>query len=126
VLLGAVEKSLIPYTDAFDESYQLFQRTTSSAASKAVNQLAIRFAAGDGRLPELARKNQDLARENDRLDALLLEAASKEPAQRAPDNEQQIMTQPERYCGGACSNRNNTFPGVSRLRSACKASALVS
>jgi tetratricopeptide repeat protein len=55
VLLGAVERSLIPFNDAFDEGYQLFQQTTSSAASKAVNQLAIRFAAGDDRLAEIPR-----------------------------------------------------------------------
>ena len=90
VLLGAVEKSLIPYTDAFDEGYQLFQRTTSTTVSQAVNQLAIRFAAGDDQLAQLVRKDQDLSLENERLDKLLVEAASKEPSERDPNNEQQI------------------------------------
>jgi CHAT domain-containing protein/Tfp pilus assembly protein PilF len=90
VLLGAVEKSLIPYTDAFDEGYQLFQGTTSSTVSKAVNQLAIRFAAGSDQLVQLVRKAQDLSLESERLDKLLIEATSKEPSQRDPNNEQQI------------------------------------
>ena len=90
VLLGAVDKSLIPYTDAFNEGYQLFQRTTSTTVSKAVNQLAVRFAAGSDRLAKLVRKDQDLSLENERLDKLLVEAASKEPSERDPNNEQQI------------------------------------
>src|SRR5262249_33744389 len=76
--------------DAFDEGYQVFQRATLTAVSKAVNQLAVRFAAGNSQLAQVVRKDQDLSLEAERLDKLLVEAASKEPSERDTTNERQI------------------------------------
>jgi hypothetical protein len=78
---------------------QLFQRTTSTAASKAVNQLATRFAAGNDQLAQLVRKDQDLSLQNEHLDKLLVEAASKEASQRKPNNEQQIRKRLDEAAG---------------------------
>jgi hypothetical protein len=90
VLTGAVEQSLITNIDAFSESYQIIQRATSTAASKAINQLAVRFAAGRYQLAQLVRKDQDLSLEGEHLDQLILEAVSKEPSLRDADNERQF------------------------------------
>jgi CHAT domain-containing protein/tetratricopeptide (TPR) repeat protein len=90
VLTGAVEQSLITNTDAFSESYQIIQLATSTAASKAINQLAVRFAADRYQLAQLVRKDQDLSLEGERLDQLILEAASKEPSLRDADKERQL------------------------------------
>jgi Tetratricopeptide repeat len=68
ILTGAVAKSLVLKTDAIDESYQVVQRGTSSAASNAINRLSVRFAAGNDELAQLIRRDQDLSDENERLD----------------------------------------------------------
>ena len=61
VLDGAATTSLISVLDALDESYQVVQQSISSAASTAVNQLSVRFAAGDSELAQLVRREQDLS-----------------------------------------------------------------
>jgi CHAT domain-containing protein/Tfp pilus assembly protein PilF len=90
VLSGAVSKSSMADADALAEGYKVVQRATSTAASKAVNQLAARFAAGNDRLAQLVRNDQDLSFENERLNKVIVEAASKEPSRRDPTSEQQI------------------------------------
>jgi len=90
VLTGASAKSLVTNADAFNEGYQVVQRATSSAASQAVNQLSVRFAAGSDQLAQLVRRDQDLSSENERLDKLIIEAASKEPSKRDAAKEQEI------------------------------------
>ena len=89
-LAGAVKKSILTDADAFNEAYQIVQRVTSTAASKAVNQLAVRFATGNDQLARLVRREQDLTLEIERLDKLIVESASKEPSRRDAENEQQI------------------------------------
>ena len=90
VLTGAVDNAIIERSDALDEGFQVVQRTTSSAASNAINQLFVRFAAGNDQLAELVRKYEDLSSENERLDKLIVEAVSKEPFKRDATTEQQI------------------------------------
>jgi CHAT domain-containing protein/Tfp pilus assembly protein PilF len=90
VLTLASAKSIIKEDYAFDEGYQLVQRESLSAASGAINQLAVRFAAGNGRLAELVRAEQDLASESEQLDTLVVEAVSKDPSKRNAANEQKI------------------------------------
>ena len=58
ILTGASAKSLVTSADAFNEGYQVVQRATSSAASQAVNQLSVRFAAGSDQLAQLVRRDQ--------------------------------------------------------------------
>jgi CHAT domain-containing protein/tetratricopeptide (TPR) repeat protein len=90
VLVGAVSKSLLTAADAIDEGNQIIQRTMSSAASSAINQLSARFAVGNDLLAQLVRRDQDLASENDRLDKSIIEAVSQEPSKRDASKEQQI------------------------------------
>jgi tetratricopeptide (TPR) repeat protein len=90
VLTGALAKSLVLKTDAIDESYQVVQRATSSSASSAINQLSVRFAAGNDELAQLVRREQDLSGENDSLDKIMIAEVSKEPSKRVGAKEQQI------------------------------------
>jgi tetratricopeptide (TPR) repeat protein len=90
VLTGALTNALITRGEALDESYEVAQRATSSAASGAVNQLSIRFAAGSDQLAQLVRREQDLAGENEGLDKLLIAAIAKEPSKRDLPTEQRI------------------------------------
>ena len=55
-----------------------------------MNQLAVRFAAGNDQLAQLVRKDQDLAAEREHLDKLFVQAESKDPSQRDLDSEQRI------------------------------------
>jgi tetratricopeptide (TPR) repeat protein len=117
-LTGAVEKSLITNTDAFNEGYQIFQRTTSTAASKAVNLFAARFAVGEDQLARLVRKDQDLVLEGERLDKLIVEAVSDEPSKRDPATEQQIRDRLEAIENERAkinSTLSRQFPGYAAL-----------
>ncbi len=89
-LNGAVDKSTITKADAFNEGYRIVQRATLTAASKAINQLAVRLAARSDPLARLVRKDQDLSFQNERLDKVIVEDASKEPSKRDRTGEQQI------------------------------------
>jgi integrase len=90
ILKGALENSLIKNADALNEGYQVVQRATSTIASKSVNQLAVRVAAGNDQLAQIVRRAQDLSVESERFDRLIIEAASKEPSERDAASEQQI------------------------------------
>jgi tetratricopeptide (TPR) repeat protein/CHAT domain-containing protein len=90
LLASAVSASLVTVTDALNESYQVVQQATSSAASSAINQLSIRFAAGNDQLAQLVRRDQDLAGENENLDKLFIAAIAKEPSKRDSPTEQRI------------------------------------
>jgi hypothetical protein len=68
----------------------VFQFSSSSAAAKAVQKLAQRFAAGSGELAKLVRKDQDLTVEADRLDKALIAAVSKAPNERNPAAEEEM------------------------------------
>jgi hypothetical protein len=90
VLTGAAETSIITNTEALDEGYQIIQQARSTAASKALNRLAVRFAVGNDELAQFVRKDQDLFLEVERLYKLIEEAVSKEPSRRNAANEQRI------------------------------------
>jgi CHAT domain-containing protein/Tfp pilus assembly protein PilF len=87
VLLGAKRSNDLSEDAAIAESFAVIQRVASSAASAAVSQLAVRFAAGTDDLAQLVRKDQDLSAENERLDKDLVAAVSKPPNQRDADRE---------------------------------------
>jgi CHAT domain-containing protein/Tfp pilus assembly protein PilF len=90
VLSGASGMSLLTNADALNEGYQVVQREKFTAASQAINQLAIRYAAGNDGLAQIVRADQDLAAEAERLDKLILEAISKEPSKRNTVGEQKV------------------------------------
>ena len=52
---------------AFDDSLKIIQRASQTSAAAALNKLNLRFSAGNDRLAQLVRKDQDLATEAERL-----------------------------------------------------------
>jgi CHAT domain-containing protein/tetratricopeptide (TPR) repeat protein len=88
VLFGAQSGKLIRETEAFDDSLNVVQHATQTAAGQALNALAVRFSVGNDGLAELVRKDQDLATEADRLDKAVITAVSQEPAKRDAASEQ--------------------------------------
>ena len=60
VLLDAQTKQLLPADAAFDKALDVIQHGAQSAASSAVNKLAVRLAAGTDRLAELVRRIRTL------------------------------------------------------------------
>ena len=72
VLTDAQRQQLIPAEKALDEALNAIQRGTQSSAASAVNKLAVRLAAGNDRLAELVRRDQDLAAEADVLDKAIV------------------------------------------------------
>ena len=90
VLFQSQRQKLIGAASAFDDSYEVEQRATSSAAASAVSKLAARFAAGAGPLADLVRQDQDLTAEEERLDKSLIAAISKPPAERNAAADDQI------------------------------------
>src|SRR5262249_38215823 len=76
--------------EAFDASFTVLQRSTSSVAGEAVSKLAARFSAGTAELARLVRRDQDLTTESGRLDKALIGALSKPAAVRNPVMEDQI------------------------------------
>jgi CHAT domain-containing protein len=87
VLLGAKRTKDLSEDKAITESFAVVQRAASTAASAAVSQLAVRFAAGTDDLAQLVRKDQDLSAENERLDKDIVAAVSKPPNQRDANRE---------------------------------------
>lgn len=88
ILFAARQQSLLPDDKAVDEALAAAQRGTQSSAASAVNKLAVRLAAGNDRLAELVRKDQDLAAESEALDKAIIAAVSKQSAQRDVASEQ--------------------------------------
>ena len=82
ILFAARQQSLLADDKALDEALAAIQRGTQSSAASAVNKLAVRLAAGSDRLAEFVRKDQDLAAEAEALDKAIVNAVSKQSAQR--------------------------------------------
>src|SRR5262249_30460191 len=81
-LMGGAANLTIPNADALNESYQVVQRAASSAASSAINQLSVRFAAENNQLAQFVRRDQDLSAEYESLDRSLIAAVTKGPSKR--------------------------------------------
>jgi CHAT domain-containing protein/Tfp pilus assembly protein PilF len=71
-------QQLIPSEKALDQALDVIQHSTQSSAASAVNKLAVRLAAGNDRLAELVRKDQDLASEAEQLDKAIVAGLSKQ------------------------------------------------
>lgn len=82
VLFAAGRDGLKPASDAYDEALAVVQRGAQSQAAAAVAKLAVRLAAGNDRLAELVRRDQDLGAEIDALDKAVIVAASLPPSKR--------------------------------------------
>ena len=77
---------------SLDEALNALQRGTQSSTASAVNKLAVRLAAGNDRLAELVRRDQDLAAEADVLDKAIVAAVSRERAKRDVAAEQRARS----------------------------------
>jgi tetratricopeptide (TPR) repeat protein len=64
LLLGAKYAKYLSEDEAIAESFDVVQRAASTAASAALSQLGVRFAAGSDDLAQLVCKDQDLSAEN--------------------------------------------------------------
>jgi CHAT domain-containing protein/Tfp pilus assembly protein PilF len=78
VLFDAQRQQIMPTEQALDEALDVIQRGTQSSAASAVNKLAVRIAAGNDRLAELVRRDQDLASEAETLNKAVVAALSKQ------------------------------------------------
>jgi CHAT domain-containing protein/Tfp pilus assembly protein PilF len=78
VLYDAQRQQIMPTEKALDEALDVIQRGTQSSAASALNKLAVRIAAGNDRLADLVRRDQDLASEADTLDKAVVAALSKQ------------------------------------------------
>ncbi|MFO1110790.1 MAG: tetratricopeptide repeat protein [Bradyrhizobium sp.] len=88
VLFDAQRQQLVAPGTALDDALNVIQRGAQSSAASAVNKLAVRLAAGNDRLAELVRRDQDLGSEAESLDKSILAAVSKDRAKRDPAAEQ--------------------------------------
>jgi tetratricopeptide (TPR) repeat protein len=88
VLAAAQRQNLISAEAALDLALKVVQRTAQSSAASAVSKLAVRLGAGNDRLAELVRKDQDLAAEAETLDKAIIAAVSRAPSSRDAVSEQ--------------------------------------
>jgi CHAT domain-containing protein/Tfp pilus assembly protein PilF len=88
ILFGAQVAKLVSSDKAIDESLNVAQQASQTAAAQALNTLTVRFAAGNGQLAQLVRQDQDLANESANLDKTIIAAAAKKPLQRDAAAEQ--------------------------------------
>jgi CHAT domain-containing protein/Tfp pilus assembly protein PilF len=113
LLFQSQARKLLGSSQALGDSYGILQRTSSSAAAKAVSKLAVRFAAGIGELARLVRKDQDLTTEAEILEKSLNSAVAKPPAERNAAAEDQIRKRIEGFKlerGGLSDILNQRFP----------------
>ena len=89
-MFGAQAAKLIAADEAIDDGLNVVQRASQTAAGEALNALALRFSAGNDRLAQLVRKDQDLAAEAASLDKAIIAAVSSEPSKRDAAAEQRI------------------------------------
>jgi hypothetical protein len=87
-LFEAQRQQLMPAEQALDQAIDVVQRGAQSSAASAVNKLAVRLGAGNDRLAQLVRRDQDLAAAEDALDKAIVAAVSKERSKRDAAAEQ--------------------------------------
>jgi tetratricopeptide (TPR) repeat protein/CHAT domain-containing protein len=90
VLFGAQAGKLIAADAAIDNGLNVVQRASETAAGEALNALAVRFSAGNDRLAQLVRRDQDLTGEAANLDKAIIAAVSNDPSKRDAAAEQRI------------------------------------
>jgi len=90
VLFGAQGAKLIAADEVIDDGLNVMQRASQTSAGEALNALAVRFAAGNDRLAQLVRRDQDLDSEGASLDKAIIAAISNEPSRRDAAAEQRI------------------------------------
>jgi CHAT domain-containing protein/Flp pilus assembly protein TadD len=89
-LLGAQFANLIAANEAIDDGLNVVQARSQSSAGAALNALAIRFSAGNDRLAQLVRQDQDLTSEGANLNKAIVGAVASDPTRRDAAAEQRI------------------------------------
>jgi CHAT domain-containing protein len=87
-MFAAQRENLIPAEQAIDHSLNVVQLYSMTSAASAVGNLGVRLAAGNDRLAQLVRKDQDLTSEAEALDRSIVAAVSMEPSRRNAAAEQ--------------------------------------
>jgi tetratricopeptide (TPR) repeat protein len=123
VLSATQRQQLLPAEQALDQALNAIQRGTQSSAASAVNKLAIRLAAGNDRLAELVRRDQDLSAEADALDKAIVAAVSKERSKRDVVSEQRARARLAAISTERASLQKNLGGGISGLRRAVESAA---
>jgi tetratricopeptide (TPR) repeat protein/CHAT domain-containing protein len=90
VLFEAATTKRIDWSEAIEDSLNIVQIAMQTSAGQALNALAVRFSAGDGRLATLVRQDQDLAAEAGRLDKELTDTIARPLAKRDAAAEQKL------------------------------------
>jgi CHAT domain-containing protein len=106
-LRSAYRRGRVPAEDVMNAALDVVQRSSQTSAASAVRSFALRLAAGNDRLAQLIRKDQDLTAEAEALDKDILAAASREPAQRNAAAEQRIRAR-----AGAVASERRTVQDV--------------
>ena len=123
VLADAQRQQLLPAEQALDQALNTIQRGTQSSAASAVNKLAVRLAAGNDRLAELVRRDQDLSAEADVLDKAIVAAVSKERSKRDVVSEQRARARLAAISTERASLQKNLGGGISGLCRAVESAA---
>ena len=89
-LFGAQSANLISREEGINDSLNVMQRAVRTSAGEAVNALGVRFAAGNDRLAQIVRRDQDLAAEYTDLDRIIFSVVAKDVPERDTTTEQQI------------------------------------
>jgi CHAT domain-containing protein/Tfp pilus assembly protein PilF len=90
LLFAAQHGGLIPADRALDDGLGVVQRAAQTSAAAAIAKLGLRLAAGNDRLAQLVRRDQDLAGEAEAADKTIVAAVAKEPSKRDPAAEQRM------------------------------------
>lgn len=117
-LYDAQQKQLLAQGTALDDALSVIQRGAQSSAASAVNKLAVRLAAGNDRLAELVRRDQDLGSEAESLDKSIMSAVSKDRAKRDPAAEQRARERVSAIAGERAKLQkalSTEFPDYSAL-----------
>ena len=90
LLFAAQRGGLVLADSALDDGLGVVQRAAQTSAAAAIAKLGLRLAAGNDRLAQLVRRDQDLAGEAEAADKTIVAAVAKEPSKRDPAAEQRM------------------------------------
>lgn len=102
-------------TDIASETFQAGQLVTETVLNATVSQMGLRLSAGSGALPNLIRERQDLEREWQRLDRLLLAAVTSATSQGERDGVREQIAGIERRLMMVDAELRKTFPQYHNL-----------
>jgi CHAT domain-containing protein/Tfp pilus assembly protein PilF len=117
-LAAAAASGIEPQAALGPEGFEIAQWAIQSAAGAAVQQMGLRFAAGDGALAALVRQSQDLSALWRDRDKTLIEALGRPQAQRNQamiDNTRRQIADIEGKLAGIAAQLQRDFPDYAAL-----------